>query len=363
MKTSINKLIAACGIAMLMLAACKKDGAIVQTNGGVSGALTASVSTLVLSKASLTDTTQVIKFTFTQPAYGFSAAVTNTLQIDAAGDNWVNPRSVNLATNVLKAGYSTADFNNLLLKLNLPTGKASAVSVRIMSTVSGSVAPVYSNIATVTATPFALVSFMYVPGAYQGWNFNSEDSLISATGNGVYTGIINFTSGNLQFKITTLKSWNSPSIAYGMNSTNTAPMAGGPNNLAAPAAGLTWVTLDVNAMTITYTPVTKYYSLVGSATAVGWNGDVDMKYVNGTQTWNVVAPLTAPGTGGNAFKIRMNHDWGTSYGFVKPADGMTLTSAGGDNMTVSASGNYQVTFQLNTADVSGLTAFYTVIKQ
>ncbi len=344
-------------MAMLLLASCQKEGVLVTTNGGVSGTLTASASTLVLSKANLTDTTKVISFSFIQPSFGYSAAVTNTLQIDAAGDNWVNPRSSTLATNVLKAGYSTADFNTLLLKLNLPTGKPSQVMVRIMSTVSAGLAPVYSNVSTITATPFALISFMYIPGEYEakGWDVASADSLISATGNGVYTAMINFPAAYSKFKITPAKNWVN---SYGQGDGNAAIYNGG-GNCWSPAAGLTWVTLDINAMTITYTPVKYYYSLIGNATALGWGGDTDMKYNNGTQSWNVTAALNSDG----GFKVRRNHDWGTSYGYISPADGMTLTSSSGANMTVPVSGNYQVTFQLNAADLSGVTALYTVTKK
>lgn len=344
---------------MLMLAACKKDGAIVQTTAGSAGALTASASTVVLSKANLTDTTKVINFTFTQPTFGFSSAITNTLQIDAAGDNWASPKSVNLPVRVLKAGYSTADFNSLLLKLNLPTGVSSPVMVRVMSTVSASMAPVYTNVATINATPFALTSFLYVPGAYQGWNPATADSLLSATSNGIYTGIINFSAGNLEFKINPAKNWVH---AYGYDANgNVKYDASGGSNFKAPAAGLYWITLNLNNLTITYVAVSKYYSLIGDATTKGWTGDTDMKYNNGISSWTVIAPLTS----GGGFKVRMNHDWGTSYGYLANPDGMTLTSASGGNMKVATNGNYMVTFQ-PIFDATGNmtnTANYSVVKQ
>lgn len=358
MNISINKWVALSCAALTFLASCKKDGTLIETNGGKAGSLSISASAIVLSKASLADTAKVLNISFTQPTFGFAAAVTNTLQLDAASDNWASPRSVTLPTNVLKIGYATADLNNLLLKLNLPTGKSSQVMIRVMSTIAGTVAPVYSNVTTVSATPFALISFMYVPGAYQGWNIATADSLISATGNGVYTGIINFSAAYQQFKVTPKKSWEH---SYGLDPVTAAVKLDGAGayNFYSPAAGLYWVTLDANALTLTYVKVTKYYSLIGSATTMGWGGDVDMTYNNGTQSWNVIAPLTS--TGG--FKVRTNHDWGVSYGYISPADGMTLTSASGANMTVPVSGNYNVTFQLNAKDVAGLTATYTVTKQ
>src|SRR5580658_477217 len=101
MKSVLTKFLALGSVALLMLSACKKELAPnVVSNGGKPGALTASVTTLPLDKTRLNDTTTVINFSFTAPSYGFAAAVTNTLQIDAAGDNWVNPTSVTLGTKV-----------------------------------------------------------------------------------------------------------------------------------------------------------------------------------------------------------------------------------------------------------------------
>jgi starch-binding outer membrane protein SusE/F len=97
MKKTLTQFLALSSICLLMLSACKKDGTLVTSTGGTPGALTSTTSTLVLNKANNGDgTTAVITFNFTQPSYGFSAAVTNTLQIDAAGDNWANPTSVTL---------------------------------------------------------------------------------------------------------------------------------------------------------------------------------------------------------------------------------------------------------------------------
>ena len=136
MKKILTKFLAFSSIALLMLASCKKNDPIIKTNGGTAGTLSANSTTVTLAKSSYTDTATVVRFTFTKPAYGFSAAVTNTLQIDSAGDNWKKPMSVTLGTNILSQGYNTADFNSLLLKLNLAAGVASQVNVRIEHSVS-----------------------------------------------------------------------------------------------------------------------------------------------------------------------------------------------------------------------------------
>jgi len=373
MKRFLTTFIAMGSVALLMLSSCKKNDAIVTSNGGKPGALTSSTSTLVLDKTKLNDATPVINFTFTAPNYGYSAAVANTMQIDVAGDNWKNPMSSTLGVNVLSQGYSTAAFNSLLLKLNLKGGVTSQVQVRIVHAISADVAPVYSNVVNVTVTPFNLASWVYVPGAYEGWNNPGpqQDSLLSATANGIYTGIINFTAGNNQFLIVPVKgSWankwaTNDNPATGTSASySTVYVTGGGNNFYAPAAAGNYiVTLNTNTNTLTIVPA-NYYSIIGDA-AQGWSTDVAMKFVNDVnQSWVSTLPLVSTGQ----FKIRQNNDWGYSWGIPKAGsagDGVanTLNNTSNNNIPVAANGTYTVSFGVPLTAVGTsppVTATYSV---
>lgn len=353
------------GALALLLQSCKKDGAIATSNGGTAGTLSASSTTLVLQRASLTDTTKVINFNFTKPNYGYSAAVTNTLQIDKPSDNWANPTSVTLGTNVLTQGYSTADFDALLLKLGLTGSVASSVQVRVMHSISSNVAPVYSNVVTVTTTPFYLTSWLYVVGEFQGYSTAAPDSLLSATSNGVYTGIINFPAGKTQFLILPVKNFNNKyATSNPTGSTSTTVGYNASNNLFAPSTpGQYIITLNLNTNTISFA-LANTYSVIGSTTPGGnYSTDVDLtKYVNdGTTGWLGTIPMTA-----GAFKIRQNHDWTFSWGDISPADGKNATDASGGNINVAAAGNYKVSFAIPVSAIGttpSVTATYSVVKQ
>lgn len=341
-------------LSLLMLASCKKTDAVITTNGGTAGQLSVSASTLVLSKAKVTDTTTVVKFSTTNANYGYTSATTTTLQLDLPGNNWVSPISITLPAKATSQGYSTADFNTLMLKLGLPTGVAGQVATRVSYSVGTSVKTIYSNVVTLTVTPFNLTSFVYVPGAYQNWLPPSADSLISVSGNGIYTGIINFPVGKLTFKITPDKTWAN---SYG--ATGSTLVYNGGSDIPAPAAGLTIVTVNLNTNTVSFSTPAHYYSIIGDATPGGWDNDTDMKFDNGNQVWTVTAPFTAAPN--QAFKIRADHAWGTSYGLPKTPDGMTLTSASGGNIPVTVAGTYKITFAVNAADVT--LATYTMVKK
>jgi len=365
MKTVLTKFLAISGVALLMLASCKKDEQKVVATSGTPGALQASSTTIVLTKADIANT--AVTFTLTNANFGFKAAATNTLQIDTKGDNFATPKEFTIGSGVKTQAFSVPDFNALLLALNLPTGTASQVEARIKSSIGANVTPVYSNTLDMTVTPFALVSFLYVVGSFDGWPplpAKGTDSLISATSNGIYTGIINFPVGKVDFLI--LPQSNNYNNKYAtsdpLNTTSSTVAVNAANNFYAPAGGGEyWVTLNVNTNTITFTPAA-YYSIIGNA-AQGWGTDVDMKYINdGNQTWVATLPLSVELPPNDGYKIRKNHDWGVSYGTTAANDG-NLTSASGINIGNAVAGTYKVTFWLNPSDNTGNTALYTAVKQ
>ena len=375
MKTILTKFLVLSGVTLLMLSSCKKDGVLVTSNGGKSGALTASATTLVLNKASLTDPTMVMTFNFTAPTYGFSAAVTNTLQIDAAGDNWVHPMSVTLGTNVLTQGYSTADFNALLLKLGLVGGTTSQVNVRIASTISSTITPNYSNVVNLTVTPFNLKSWLYITGAFSNWvnPGAAEDSLLSATSNGIYVGIINFTAGNNQFLILPAKNWNNKYATSGSSVPSTTVTYNASYNLYAPtAAGQYLVTFNLNTGTINFA-LADYYSVIGSAPpGTAWNTDTPMKYINdGSGTWMATnVPMIV-----GEYKFRQDNQWSKSWGPSATAGVVVSSNAIGDgNIQLTVAGNYNLSFvgnatpygtaiDANAGDNNIATTTYSAVKQ
>ncbi|MDB5087370.1 MAG: hypothetical protein JWR09_1364 [Mucilaginibacter sp.] len=371
MKKVLTKFLALSSIGLLMLSACKKDGSLVTTNGGKPGALSASATTLVLDKTKLTDTSKVMTFTFTQPDFGYNAAVTNTLQIDAVGDNWAKPASATIGIKKGVQGYSTADFNTLLLKLNLVGGVTSQVQVRVQHSLGAGSTPIYSNVLSLTVTPFNLTSFLYTVGSFQGWTQNNMDSLISATSNGIYTGVINFTAGNRDFLVVPVRGSYDNKYATNdpVNTTSSTVTVGAPNNFFAPATpGFYIVTLNVNTKTISFAPATEYYSIIGSITPGGdFSTDVDLKYVNNgdaTETWE--GTFTFPA---GTFKFRRSHDWTYSWGIPKAGtDGAgianTLNDSSNDNIPLDA-GKYKITFTLppGIGNKPSITATYTLVKQ
>ena len=84
-------------------------------------------------------------------------------------------------------------------------------------------------------------------------------------------------------------------------------------------------------------PTNTYYSLIGTIAGSNWDKDFDMSY-SGDGIWTIVQNFSK----GTQWKIRKNHDWGTSYNNVWV--GWSLKTNDGDNLKMNSEGDYVVTY-------------------
>jgi len=353
MKTVLTKFLAISSVALLMLTSCKKNDALVTANVSKAGSLAASTTTPVIDQAKLSDTTAIITFSFTASQYGLNLPETNILQIDSVGDNWKNPASFTLPAKAISQGFSTAGLDAMLLKVALPN-VSTKVNVRVAHQLSSSTSA-YSNVISLTVTPINLTSWVYIVGSFDGWpslpnsNAGATDSLVSVTGNNIYTGIINFPTGDRDFLVLPQKtSYNNKyATTDPINTTSATVAQNAANNFyAPPTAGQYIVTIDLNANKITFSAA-DYYSLIGNTTpGTAWSTDTPLKYINdGTNTWSATGVAMIQGLApNNGFKVRQDDAWTYSWGTLATPDGVTLTDNSGVNIGIATAGNYNVTF-------------------
>lgn len=234
---------------------------------------------------------ETIDWTCDVPDYGYSAAVTYSVQINK-DNNWVDAEGENAASYVtLEATYSTnqlkisaAEMDRSLIILNewfdaetFPTTEQT-VFVRIMSsisTVSGYEA--YSEPVEIRYLPYYMeVSLepktMYVVGDHNGWAANDDAPRLIATDE---AGMIfhGYAQLNTQFKFMTTDSWADPN--YGGGSGTLA--LGGGNITATPG----FYQIDANLNTMTYSLRTCTWGIVGDAVG-SWDNDVQLTYNSST---------------------------------------------------------------------------------
>ncbi|WP_294212711.1 SusE domain-containing protein [uncultured Chryseobacterium sp.] len=308
----------------LLLFSCEKDDDIATIDKPTNSSLNADKTSLVLLKANAAQ--NAITFNLNLASYGVNLAQNNQLQFAVKGTNFAAPKNVDIQAGQSSITYTVEQFNTVALGLGLAVNSASQVEVRLKSAVASldtnatNLPVTYSPVITITVTPYALISYMYAPGAYQGWDPTTANTLVSSTSNGIFIGYINFPAAGSEFKVTQDKNWN---VAYGGSGGNLSSSGG---NLQSPGAGYYRITVNMNTMT--YTLVPYQLSIIGSATPGGWGADTDMTWDNAQLKWKVVSTFTT-----GEMKFRLNHDWGTNWG----DDGANGTlDAGGANISVTA---------------------------
>lgn len=99
-----------------------------------------------------------ITFTWQKPRINYPASVTTDLQIDVSGNQFADARTLASTKTDNAYALSTADLNmviNQLLKDNDLSTDALSVEFRLVSTLSASQAPLYSNVVSTLVTPYA----------------------------------------------------------------------------------------------------------------------------------------------------------------------------------------------------------------
>jgi hypothetical protein len=230
-----------------------------------------------------------------------------------------------------------------------------------------------------TVTPINLTAWLYIVGAFQGWSTTTADSLVSVTGNGIYTGVINFptqTGGNNHFLILPARSFaNKYATAGGPDTASTTSnytseyvSSGGNDFIIKNQGGVYIVTLNTNTNALTIVPADSY-SLIGNAIpGSNWSVDTQLKYVNdGTNVWEVAGlSMTKESPPNDGFKMRFDNAWAISWG-TSSTDGQ-LTSASGVNIGVPEDGKYNFSIVMaptKKADniTPPVTMSYTFTKQ
>lgn len=355
MKTIFNKMLFVATLSS-MLWACKKDEQKVTLGTSTPAVLSTSVSSVVLSKPNLANTAVAVSVT---PAdFGFSAAITNTIEIAKTGTSFASLKEVTMPTGTTSKSFTHLELNNLLLSMGFAPDVPGSIDIRVKSVISSSVTPVYSNVKAVTATPFALVGILYMAGDQNGWAF-ANDSLISPEGDGIHSAIIQFKKSNSFFKLSKTKEWSN---VYGSSSEAvTSSLMVGPGDIAKALVGpaipnndyYTYdnfkVIANTNTLAISYELET--WGITGEA-AGGWppdgadahKNDNVMKYNNTTKTWSITMNMTT-----GVFKFRKNHSWGVNLG----GSGGNLTQ-GGKDIPITE-GNYTITLNVEANT-------YTIVK-
>lgn len=302
------------------LFSCQKEDSYAPTPA-TTQVLSASTTTPALSQANADNTALTLSWT-SGTNHNTQAAIDYTVQIAKQGTNFANPAMLSVSRGVYTLALKTSDFNTLLTKtLGMAAGTSQALEVRVKSQeASNAVAPDYSNVVALTATPYVAITNIYIVGdaTPNGWNIDNPNQMTpSPTSPSVftYTGVLK--AG--EFKMVAGKGdWNAP--FYRPLTDHPALTAPGVQYTTSPdykwqitTPGAYTITLDVAKLTISIVPFTapKQLWLVGDATVNGWDiGNATPMTVSATNP--TIFTYTGPFTVGE-FKIATAKDFNAAF--------------------------------------------------
>ncbi len=324
---------------LIILFACE-DKEIVTINNDINTSLSASESNITLSEDN--EDSDVLTLSWTEAELGYDGPKEYIVYFDTAGNDFANATNIS-ARSESQLTLSNEQLNSMLLNdLELEGGASYDIDVKVETMVGTSYVASVSNTETITTTTYAIsldlsTEWGIVGDATEnGWD-GPDQPFYQTVEDNVYAAYVNLTEGEIKFRKN--NSWD---LNYGDTGNDNVLEEGGDNIKV--TAGTYKITFNVDDLT--YSIEEYSWGLVGDATPNGWDGpDTQLTYDPTQDKWTTEIDLNA-----GELKFRLNNSWDDlNYG-DNDADG-TLNE-GGDNISVSNAGLYNVSMDLNNLTYS-----------
>ncbi|MFR9522497.1 MAG: SusE domain-containing protein [Rikenellaceae bacterium] len=364
---NILKYISALSATAMMAVGCTADfDKVVYDPSNASPAELAGVeSSYILEVEQAADV--AITFKWSEPDFGYSAAATNNLEFDVEGKEFAGATTL---TSINKGGeyaITTKDLNSAIMSLlsryEMEIGAAN-FEFRVVSSISDSAAPLYSNVMSSTITPYEgemIYPSVYIVGDYNGWSFAANQQLYSVDDDGIYSGFLAFGGKSANgWKITGEAGWVD-SCNWGPESgdTYTTPeqspitliASGGSANITIYQKDYYDFTFDVNTLELTLNASYDTWGVVGQYN--GWGEIEDTPFtlsseVNSAGDTDFFLTATVDLVANEGWKIRPDNAWGSDRGPGSFAGGEPAGADG--NFYVEESGQYAIRWYFNKVE-------------
>ena len=193
----------------------------------------------------------------------------------------------------------------------------------------------YSGPYVMKVKPEMRRSYLYTPGATNGWNQGASQPLYcyDATHYSGYAVL------GGEFKFSTALDWNGTNYGQG-EEPGTLSDAADAANISVSPEGLYWCTANVEALEYT-TYYVSTIGVIGDATPNGWDSSTALTS-DDYLVWKGVITF-----GEGEFKFRANNDWEVNLG-----GSLNDLAQGGENIPSPGAGTYQVTLDLGNIPYS-----------
>lgn len=347
-------------VTLVFLAACNKEKDLPLYQNATASLLSASSSTIAPARTDSDKAVLTLNWTYPNHAVADPNTVKYIIEIDSTGKNFTSPLTKTV-TGSLNTTYLAKELNSFLLAKGYEPAVAVDLDVRLTSSYSNNNERTTSNTVKISYTPYAIrvitnydfPKALRVAGNFQDWSPASGPKLVDTTANGTtgakYEGFINFNNASPEFKFVKGDDWS----AGDLGGAGTGKLAaGGGANLTLPSEGVYRIKASTTELTWSFDKIDTW-GLIGDATPGGWSTSTPMT-MNSDGTYSVTAALTIGG-----LKFRANNDWAINFGDNKANGGPdNAPDYDGDNISITAAGNYLITLDLTKAG----NYYYTVKK-
>lgn len=363
-------------IAIMTFASCDSDldKVTYNENDVVVGTLASIGPEYILDSNKASDVLNNFEWTATD--FGYNASVTYKLEIDLAGHEFANKKTISAVVGKTESSVTHKELNSILLAFDsiygIAPGAKATYQIRLSSSIGASAKSFYSNVYNVDITTFASYQpVVYIVGnGLVGWDNSSAgigkdlqvffaDNSNSSNSLYIYTG---YFYGSKELKFPTIAGdWNT---VYAADGNVLKPNNEGGANYKIPVTtdGFYTLTIDTKALTINmaaYTGTANTYTTIGIVGdgANGWPSDdnvTDIAMTNPTpHIWVAKdVELTAA-----QIKFRANKAWDISWGAQSSSNQdlpYGLGKLGGDNFQIKTAGKYYLA-------LNDLTGHYIII--
>ncbi len=303
-----------------------------------------------------------VTFKWAEADFGYSASVTNNLQIDLSGGDF--SQATTIASLGLAGEYSIthAELNSAVTKLVESYGEELAeqpydVDIRLSSSISSSVDPLISDVVSTTITPYTgsrIYPSIAVRGDYSdnGWDFDASQKLYSVNDDGIYSGMVFFNGRAANgWKLCEDSGWsNNWGTAGGEASEATSwVMTHNGGNIELYSMNSYYFTFNYSTLEFTMSKPHSSWGIVGSPNEWGDTGvadhDMEMVMVGSTFYMKAVVEFEA----GDEWKIRPDNSWGDDLGCSAVAVDATFTTDYG-NFRIPDAGTYTIRWYFNSVE-------------
>lgn len=363
MKTFINRvfILTICSFAFW---SCEKDEDRVTVRTGETPTLSASTTSVVLDEEQAEEAAVVfswspLELAWSNPEVRNNEAVDYVLQIDTEEDNFESPETISMGSE-LETTYTHEQLNALLSRLELEPGQEGNIVVRLQSVLGENLPPTYSNVITMSVTPwldqprFATI-YMVGDATANDWDATRGMPMFRTQSDPflfIYTGYLE--AGALKF-LQNRGQWapqwgNDGEGGVAFRATESDP---DPGVFTVPANGYYTVVLDTRRMTFALDP----YDATGAET---YNS---IGIIGGFNGWSdPVVPMTKSSFNPHlwdleytfeedtALKFRISEGWSVNWGSGGDAEEIYGRGAQDSPDIQLAAGSYRIRFNDLTGD-------------